>query len=64
MKKKFQKINRSEQEITSFNPWRQGGRLLSALNRPSGIGNPYCKIARIDKHRLVKLGTGARADGY
>ena len=28
----------SSQKITSFNPGRQGGRLLSALNREIGIG--------------------------
>lgn len=32
-----------ERKSTSFNPVRQGGRLLSALNKAIGIGNPYCK---------------------
>lgn len=31
----------SSKKATSFNPERQGGRLLSALNKATGVGNPY-----------------------
>jgi hypothetical protein len=47
-------------EMTSFNPGRHGGRLLSALNRAIGIGNPYCKNTRINyncKQFLCSKGT-------
>lgn len=37
-----QKTQITSNKDTSFNPERQGGRLLSALNKPIGIGNPYC----------------------
>lgn len=36
--------------MTSFKPGRHGGRLLSALNRATGIGNPYCKTTWMVNH--------------